>query len=144
MSSWNKVGLVDQKAIIELKKEIENMRRENARAMKKQAAEAEEQQKQAVDSLRTEISELKEKISVLEPLMKDLLVQISVEKSEILNEVKQENLELQNIMKQEIKGAVSEMANREDKLDTIEQYLDSLWEAMKLVWINDLIDMVEE
>lgn len=135
MSFWTKIGLADANDIKVLQEELLQLKAENLKLQQQQAAENALLHEEHLKIMQS-VSELLQAMAVASTAMK--------ESFDTLQGAMGEDKEAQEkLLKKLIKGQSQVQKSQENasqEIVDIKAYMNSLWEATKLVWVNDLLD----
>lgn len=166
MSFWNKIGLPSFTDVAQLQKEVRQLGNENssqfeqlslkADAIKKDISTLGEQNIEQVDSIvryLETVIRLQEHLNLSMQNQLSQLLDLQNGISEALSKMQKDNscattehtqymltlLEKSTHISKQINKTQAKL----DEITSVKDYMYSLWEAMKLVWVNDLIELQE-
>ena len=158
MSIWSRLGLADAASMAALRQEMDELRAENELLRTEQAKQVEKTIQSGMEDIRQQIARLQQ---ILMPelsaaaqdrrddraLLGELLAGLSRLEEQLgqLLPLKEETTDLRGIVErlsEKQNETIKALANANvafQSLPEMKAYLYQLWDAMKLVWINDLI-----
>lgn len=170
MSLWKKIGLPDQTMVATLQEEICALREENRHLMadyarlltdciQRESSKSSETVTQKIDAGLEQQNELKKQFSVFQQSQSDSYSEARTILGELQKNLKTaiEGTEqadthvkefgerlLAVVDEQKTLFESDEIRGKLNEIPEIQKLIFHLWEAMKLVWINDLLDCCHE